>query len=74
MQNISTLSQDSQTKIKTYNEEFTDLFELFEKVVYKSDLEFFTLLVDELEDINFQNNYGWTLLHITIRRGESEMV
>ena len=74
MQNINTLSQDSQTKIKAYDEEFKDLFELFEKVVYKSDLEFFTSLVDELEDINFQNNYGWTLLHIAIRRGESAMV
>ena len=57
-----------------YGEEFTDLFELFEKVVYKSDLELFTTLVNDLEDINIQNNYGWTLLHITIRRNERAMV
>lgn len=57
-----------------YGEEFSNIFELFEKVVYKSDLELFTKLLNELEDINIQNNYGWTLLHITIRRGETAMV
>ena len=57
-----------------YGETFTDLFELFEKVVYKSDLELFTTLVNDLEDINIQNNYGWTLLHMAIRREETAMV
>jgi ankyrin repeat protein len=61
-------------KYTAYGEEFSNLFELFEKVVYKSDLELFTKLLNELEDINIQNNYGWTLLHITIRRGETAMV
>ena len=74
MQKIDSFSQIAEEKITAYNEEFKDLFELFENVVYKSDLELFTLLVNELEDINIQNNYGWTLLHITIRRGETEMV
>jgi len=74
MQNIDSLSQDTQEKIKTYNEEFKDIFELFEKVVYKSDMELFKSLLSELEDINIQNNYGWTLLHITIRREETAMV
>ena len=60
--------------LTAYGEEFTTKFELFEKIVYKSDLEKFKELVDGLEDINIQNNYGWTLLHITIRRGESAMV
>lgn len=74
MQTINSLSTQTQTKIKSYNEEFKDIFELFEKVVYKSDIELFQTLVDELEDINLQNNYGWTLLHITIRREENDMV
>jgi ankyrin repeat protein len=56
------------------NREFETLFEMFERIVYNSDLETFKKSVDELEDINIQNNYGWTLLHITIRRDEREMV
>ena len=74
MQTINSLSQNIQEKIKTYNEEFKDIFELFEKVVYKSDMELFSSLISEIEDINIQNNYGWTLLHITIRREETAMV
>jgi ankyrin repeat protein len=34
----------------------------------------FCAMVDEIDDINIQNNYGWTLLHITIRREETKMV
>ena len=74
MQEITSLSQNIQEKIKAYNEEFKDLFELFEKVVYKSDFELFSTLVSELEDVNVQNIYGWTLLHISIRREETKMV
>ena len=74
MQTIDSLSQNIQEKIKAYNEEFKDIFELFEKVVYKSDMELFSSLVSEIEDIDIQNNYGWTLLHITIRREETAMV
>jgi len=74
MQTIDSLTQDTQEKINAYNEEFKDLFEAIEKVVYKSDFKLFSAIVDELEDINMQNNYGWTLLHITIRREETAMV
>ena len=74
MQTIDSLSQETQDKIQAYNEEFKDLFEAIEKVVYKSDIKLFTAIVNELEDINMQNHYGWTLLHITIRREETEMV
>jgi len=74
MQTIDSLSQETQNAIKAYNEEFNDLFEAIEKVVYKSDFALFSAIVDELEDINMQNHYGWTLLHITIRRGEKAMV
>jgi len=61
-------------ELKAYGETFQTLFELFEKVVYKNDLELFTTLVKDLENIDIQNNYGWTLLHITIRRDRRDMV
>ena len=51
-----------------------ELFEKFETVVYKDDFETFTSMVKELDDINIQNKYGWTLLHITIRRDRRDMV
>ena len=50
------------------------LFEEFEKVVYDNDFDKFKQMVDSLDDINIQNKYGWTLLHITIRRDRREMV
>ncbi|MFA6136605.1 MAG: ankyrin repeat domain-containing protein [Sulfurimonas sp.] len=74
MQNINSLSQELQNKIKSYNEEFQDIFELFEKVVYNNDFELFSSLLEEIEDINIQNKYGWTLLHIAIRRDRTNMV
>ena len=74
MQTIDSLSQELQDKIKAYNENFNDMFELFEKVVYKDDLELFTSLISEIEDINIQNKYGWTLLHISIRKDRTNMV
>jgi len=51
-----------------------ELFEKFENVVYKDDFTTFTEMVDALDDINIQNKYGWTLLHITIRRDRRDMV
>jgi len=74
MQKIDSLSQELQDKIKIYNEEFEDIFELFEKVVYKDDFELFSSLLQEIEDINIQNKYGWTLLHVSIRRNREEML
>lgn len=74
MQTINSLSQETQDAINAYGEDFQDLFEAIEKVVYKSDLKLFSAIIEEIEDINIQNHYGWTLLHITIRRGESAMV
>ena len=49
-------------------------FSVFEKVVYDNDFNKFKEMVEELDDINIQNKYGWTLLHITIRRDRREMV
>jgi len=59
---------------EAYGEVFNEQFELFEKIVYKNDLEMFAKQLETLEDINIQNSYGWTLLHITIRRNRKEMV
>ncbi len=49
-------------------------FSIFEKVVYDNDFNKFKEMVEALDDINIQNKYGWTLLHITIRRDRREMV
>ncbi len=49
-------------------------YALFEKAVYDDNLEKFKEMVGALEDINIQNKYGWTLLHITIRRDRRDMV
>ena len=49
-------------------------YSVFEKVVYENDFEKFKEMVLSLEDINIVNKYGWTLLHITIRRDRRDMV
>lgn len=59
---------------EAYGEKFDSVFEMLEKIIYKSDLELFQSTVDSLEDINIQNKYGWTLLHVAIRRDERAMV
>ena len=51
-----------------------NLFERFEKVVYDNDFDRFKEMVTALDDINVQNKYAWTLLHITIRRDRRDMV
>ncbi len=70
---LSKLDIDSVTKVESY-ENIKDLFELFEEVVYREDIELFKKLVDNLDDVNIQNKYGWTLLHITIRRDQRQML
>ena len=50
-------------------------FEKLEKIVYDNDTEAFkTFFEKEGNDIDIQNRYGWTPLHIAIRRGRKEMV
>lgn len=51
-----------------------DIFTQFEDIVYNNDLEAFKALIETGVDINLQNKYGWTLLHIAIRRDRREMV
>jgi len=51
-----------------------DLFGLFADIVYKDDNEAFSALVEAGADVNMQNKYGETLLHISIRRNRRDMV
>ena len=54
--------------------ESEDLFSLFADIVYQDDTEAFKALIDAGADVNMQNRYGETLLHISIRRDRREMV
>ncbi|MCJ7765639.1 MAG: ankyrin repeat domain-containing protein [Thiovulaceae bacterium] len=54
--------------------ESDDLFSLFADIVYQDDNEAFKALIDAGADVNMQNKYGETLLHISIRRDRREMV
>ena len=49
-------------------------FEKLEKIVYDNDLEAFKQEFENGTDVNLQNRYGWTPLHIAIRRDRREMV
>lgn len=52
-----------------------NIFETLEEIIFNGDLELFKSTVDSLDDINIQHEkYGWTLLHMSIRRDEREMV
>ena len=45
-----------------------------EKIVYDNDLEAFKKEFENDMDLNIQNTYGWTPLHIAIRRDRRDMV
>lgn len=49
-------------------------FETLEKIVYDNDLEAFKKEFENGTDVNLQNRYGWTPLHIAIRRDRRDMV
>ncbi|HEY9129789.1 MAG TPA: ankyrin repeat domain-containing protein [Sulfurovum sp.] len=49
-------------------------FEKLEKIVYDNDLEAFKKEFENGTDVNLQNRYGWTPLHIAIRRDRRDMV
>ncbi len=63
-------------RISTYDThpESDDLFSIFADIVYQNDIEAFNALVEAGADVNMQNKYGETLLHISIRRDRREMV
>jgi len=50
------------------------LFELLEDIVYMNDVEAFKAVFEHGGNVNLQNKYGWTPLHIAIRRDRREMV
>ena len=64
------------TRTKAYDThpESEDLFSLFGDIVYKDDKEAFNALIQAGADVNMQNKYGETLLHISIRRDRRKMV
>jgi ankyrin repeat protein len=49
-------------------------FMRLEKIVYDNDLEAFKKEFENGMDIDIQNTYGWTPLHIAIRRDRRDMV
>ncbi len=52
----------------------TETMKKVEELVYNNDIEGFKALIDSLENVNIQDKYGWTPLHLAIRRGREEMV
>lgn len=51
-----------------------ELFESLEDIVYRDDFEAFKSFFEDGADINMQNKYGWTPLHVSIRRNRKDMV
>ena len=49
-------------------------FETLEKIVYENNFEALKKEIEDGMDVNIQNKYGWTPLHITIRRDRRDMV
>jgi len=48
--------------------------EKIEKIVYDNDFEAFKTEFENGADLNMQNKYGWTPLHVSIRRDRRDMV
>lgn len=63
-------------RVSTYDThpESDDIFGVFADIVYKDDTEAFNALIEAGADVNMQNKYGETLLHISIRRDRRDMV
>jgi len=49
-------------------------FDKIEKIVYDNDFNALKKEIEDGTDVNLQNKYGWTLLHICIRRDRRDMV
>ena len=49
-------------------------FITLERIVYDNDLEAFKRVFEYGTDVDLQNTYGWTPLHIAIRRDRRDMV
>ena len=69
------LPQNIQTSLSDYDSVAKeDLYALIEEIVYHDNLDAFKAVIEAGCDVNLQNKYGWTLLHITIRRDRRDMV
>ena len=72
---INKVPSDAKSALESYDSfAHSDLFELFEEIVYKDSFNDFNALLEAGADLNLQNKYGWTLLHISIRRDRQDMV
>ena len=49
-------------------------FETLEKIVYDNNFEALKKEIENGMDVNIQNKYGWTPLHVAIRRDRRDMV
>jgi ankyrin repeat protein len=56
------------------NMQAQEVMKQVEELVYNDDFDGFKKLIDSLEDVNIQDKYGWTPLHLAIRRGREAMV
>lgn len=71
----SKLSSEILTSLETYDAmKGEDLYALMENIVYHDNNSAFKALIDAGLDVDMDNKYGWTLLHIAIRRDRREMV
>ena len=52
----------------------TEVMQKIEKIIFDNDMEAFKKTIDALENVDIQDKYGWTPLHLAIRRGREEMV
>lgn len=73
---LSTIDPAIAQRISSYDThpDSDDIFGVFADVVYKDDTEAFNALIAAGADVNMQNKYGETLLHISIRRDRRDMV
>ncbi len=73
---LSTIDTAIAERISSYDThpESDDIFGVFADIVYQDDTEAFNALIAAGADVNMQNKYGETLLHISIRRDRRDMV
>ncbi len=73
---LSSLDATIAERLKGYDNHpgSEELFALLEEIVFHGDSEAFKACFEAGVDVNIQNKYGWTPLHIAIRRNHRDMV
>ncbi len=51
-----------------------ETYNRLEKIIYENDLKALKTEIEAGMDVNLQNKYGWTPLHLSIRRDRRDMV